>query len=383
MAWKIFCCCSSKIIALSTIIVLGILPCNLLADTPIRPADGDVKLLGSTDNEREGVIQIYSWQAANWVSVCDNGFTVTDAKVVCRQLGFPPVSYWSGDDLTIRQYSTDSQYKWWNQTAMGPTGLTLSCNGTEQSVEQCPGYAWNTADQGKCKATQGSAGLPVGITCRSRQNGTANALHHPVVEGDIKLVSGTPSQRDGIIQIYSQQAGNKFVSICQSFFTTSDARVVCRQLGYPPTGYWSANDLLVVRYTDETDPAYNPDTNLWWNQTSMAPMTMNLNCEGTEASVTLCPGYGWTPTTQCLTSSGTPGLAVGVICKSPQTGAANAYNHPDAPPPPPRPPPRPPSSPPPPPSVASSATPIALPAAWTMQLTAAMGFVMACLLVLL
>ena len=48
-------------------------------------ADGDLHLVGGM-NESEGRVEICI--SNQWGTVCRNSWSVSDAKVVCRQLGF-------------------------------------------------------------------------------------------------------------------------------------------------------------------------------------------------------------------------------------------------------------------------------------------------------
>ena len=52
------------------------------------------------------------------------------------------------------------------------------------------------------------------------------------VEGEIRLEGGTTS-REGRVEMCS---GGVWGTVCDNNWGTSDARVVCRQLGYPTLG---------------------------------------------------------------------------------------------------------------------------------------------------
>ena len=48
--------------------------------------EGEIRLEGGTTS-REGRVEMCS--GGVWGTICDNGWSNTDARVVCRQLGYP------------------------------------------------------------------------------------------------------------------------------------------------------------------------------------------------------------------------------------------------------------------------------------------------------
>ena len=53
-------------------------------------------------------------------------------------------------------------------------------------------------------------------------------------DGDVKLVDGH-STYEGRVDVC---IGQRWGTVCNTGWSTEDAHVVCRQLGYPPTGSW-------------------------------------------------------------------------------------------------------------------------------------------------
>ena len=58
--------------------------------------EGDIQLINGT-NTHEGIVNIC--ESNEWRRICTNNWDNADARVVCRQLGFPATglySYWGG-----------------------------------------------------------------------------------------------------------------------------------------------------------------------------------------------------------------------------------------------------------------------------------------------
>ena len=85
-----------------------------------------------------------------WGTVCDDGWDLNDAQVVCRQLGF-------GGAIAVRVnafYGQGSGQIWIDQ---------LNCTGTELTIENCP-------HNGKGRNIDCNNGEDAGVEC-SNSNG--------------------------------------------------------------------------------------------------------------------------------------------------------------------------------------------------------------------
>ena len=81
-----------------------------------------------------------------WGTVCDDYFTITDARVVCRQLGYRAQS------VKPRAYFG---------RGTGPILLdNVACRGSERSIGQCPSNGWGRHN---CAHSE-----DVGVVCRRK-----------------------------------------------------------------------------------------------------------------------------------------------------------------------------------------------------------------------
>ena len=84
---------------------------------------------GFIDNE--GRVEVF--HNGTWGTVCDNGWDLNDAEVVCRQLGFGSAIVASGSAA----YGQGSGEIWLNE---------LNCIGTESNIGHCSHTGWGSHD---------------------------------------------------------------------------------------------------------------------------------------------------------------------------------------------------------------------------------------------
>jgi len=86
-----------------------------LSEFPVRLVDGSAPNEGRVEIQYSGV----------WGTVCDNGWDLNDATVVCQQLGYPGASRIS----SIREYGPGNGTIWMDD---------VQCVGNESSLALCP-----------------------------------------------------------------------------------------------------------------------------------------------------------------------------------------------------------------------------------------------------
>ena len=84
-------------------------------------AEGDIRLVGST-SPNEGRVEVY--HNGIWGTVCDDGWDLTDATVVCQQLGL----FTAIDAPVAGFFGEGSGPIWYDE---------VNCTGSETNITQC------------------------------------------------------------------------------------------------------------------------------------------------------------------------------------------------------------------------------------------------------
>ncbi|XP_782286.3 scavenger receptor cysteine-rich domain-containing group B protein [Strongylocentrotus purpuratus] len=225
------------------------------------PDEGNVRLAGgSTPNQ--GRVEIY--HNSLWGTVCDDRWGDSDARVVCRQLGY------SGDVGEARTGGTYGQ-------GSEPTYLDeVGCSGYESRLEYCTHDGWGIED---CSHSEDA-----GVYCYDNNDND--------LEGDVRMVDGFSSD-EGRVEIFHE---GQWGTVCHDSWDDSDARVVCRQLGY-------SGDVGIATsgstYGGGSDPIFLDD----------------VTCSGYEARLEYCSHQEW-GSNYCGHSED-----AGVQCRSPATSS--------------------------------------------------------------
>ncbi|PVD22132.1 hypothetical protein C0Q70_17937 [Pomacea canaliculata] len=236
------------------------------AHVPFPSQYGEIFLYGQDASYKGTVLISYN---NTWGSVCDDGWGLEEATVVCRQLGF------TGSRIIPR---TNSYY--------GPgTGAVLMddvyCIGTEGNLTQCTHTPWGVSN---CDHNEDA-----GVDC----DPSVDAQASPV-----KLVGGS-NEREGQVRVWKNGVWG---SVCDDGWDFHAAQVLCNQLnftgtiGVPTTaGYFS---------NGTTDP-------------NLLIMLNNIRCTGNESSIDVCFHRPWMANSCRLDQN------AGVICVTPPQGGVN------------------------------------------------------------
>lgn len=206
-------------------------------------SDGDVRLVNG-QNPAEGRVEVF--YNGDWGTVCDDGWDMSEANVVCRQLGFSSANathccahFGHGDGLIMLD--------------------DLGCRGEEVNLGTCNHRGWVTHN---CAHTEDAS-----VVCN----------------GKIRLVGGSHSF-EGRVEVYR---GNDWGTICNVGWDMKDANVVCKLMGYP-----SANSTTSPQvFGAGTGSIVVKDVACEGTETDLAdcPQTFNSTCEGADSDPDIGP----------------------------------------------------------------------------------------------
>ena len=193
--------------------------------------EGIIRINGSTPST--GRVEIFNNN--RWGTICDHGWDMNDANVVCRQLGFP---------LAKQTYTRATHGQ-----GAGPIWMDhVSCSRVESHIANCSHRGWGNHDCTHSKDVSVQCSYP----------GSA----------DIRLVNGGANY--GRVEVYYN---GQWGTVCDDFWDIKDANVVCRQLGFSS----AASAPHAAAFGQGSDPIWMDD----------------VKCQGQEASLLSCAHRGW------------------------------------------------------------------------------------------
>ena len=103
------------------------------ATTETEEPESTLRLVDGPDSS-SGRVEIF--REGQWGTICDDDWQKEEADVVCRQLGFP----------AAERFSREAEFGQGN--AESPILYSLTCEGTEASINDCTFNSWGTSSCG-------------------------------------------------------------------------------------------------------------------------------------------------------------------------------------------------------------------------------------------
>ncbi|XP_041809799.1 lysyl oxidase homolog 3B isoform X3 [Chelmon rostratus] len=178
-----------------------------------------IRLTGYPRKHNEGRIELF--YKGEWGTICDDDFSIANANVLCRQLGFVSATGWTHS----AKYGK-GQGKIWLDNVL--------CNGGEKSIEFCKSRGWGNSD---CTHDEDA-----GVVCKDERIPgfvDSNVIDAHVDENKVEEVRLRPvvalaKKRlpitEGVVEVKHKDG---WAQICDLGWTIKNTRVVCGMLGFP------------------------------------------------------------------------------------------------------------------------------------------------------
>ncbi|XP_012587783.1 PREDICTED: antigen WC1.1-like [Condylura cristata] len=208
--------------------------CTHSQSPPAGSKEGAGKCSGLVGGGHPCAGRVEILRQGSWGTVCDDGWDLRDAHVVCRQLG-------CGEALNATVSAHFGE-------GTGPIWLEeLGCTGNESHVWKCPSRGWESHD------------------CRHKEDAGVICSDSP----QLRLVDGG-HRCAGRVEILHR---GSWGTVCDYKWDLPDAHVVCKQLG--------CGEALRAMASAQFGLGSGP---IWLD---------NLQCTGTESHVWKCQSRGW------------------------------------------------------------------------------------------
>ncbi|XP_034419522.1 lysyl oxidase homolog 3B [Cyclopterus lumpus] len=178
-----------------------------------------VRLSGYPRKHNEGRVELF--HKGEWGTICDDDFSLHNANVLCRQLGFVSATGWTHS----AKYGK-GQGKIWLDNVL--------CNGGEKSIELCKSRGWGNSD---CTHDEDA-----GVVCKDERIPgfvDSNVIDAQVDETKIEEVRlrpvvtmsrKKPPITEGVVEVKHKDG---WAQICNLGWTIKNTHVVCGMLGFP------------------------------------------------------------------------------------------------------------------------------------------------------
>uniref|UniRef100_A0A8C5FS37 Lysyl oxidase homolog n=1 Tax=Gadus morhua TaxID=8049 RepID=A0A8C5FS37_GADMO len=198
------------------------------------------RLVGYPRKHNEGRIEVF--YQGEWGTICDDDFSLANAQVLCRQLGFVSATGWAHS----AKYGK-GQGKIWLDNVL--------CNGGEKSIDACKSRGWGSSD---CTHDEDA-----GVVCKDER--IPGFVDSNVIDANVRLKGGARVGEGRVEVLKNSQWG----TVCDDRWSLQSASVVCRELGFG-----SAKEALTGARMGQ----------------GMGPIHMNeVRCTGLERSLWACP----------------------------------------------------------------------------------------------
>ncbi|NWY53259.1 LOX3B oxidase, partial [Chionis minor] len=175
------------------------------------------RLAGYPRKHNEGRIEVF--YNDEWGTICDDDFTLANAHVLCRHLGFVAATGWAHS----AKYGKGVGRIWLDN---------VNCAGGEKSIADCKHRGWGNSDcsheedAGVICKDERIPGFKDSNVIETEQSHVEEVRLRPVVSGGRRQLPVT----EGIVEVRYKDV---WAQICDEGWSSQNSRVVCGMMGFP------------------------------------------------------------------------------------------------------------------------------------------------------
>ncbi|KAK4818551.1 hypothetical protein QYF61_014687 [Mycteria americana] len=175
------------------------------------------RLGGYPRKHNEGRVEVF--YNDEWGTICDDDFTLANAHVLCRHLGFVAATGWAHS----AKYGKGIGRIWLDN---------VNCAGGEKSIGDCKHRGWGNSDcsheedAGVICKDERIPGFKDSNIIETEQNHVEEVRLRPVVSGARRQLPVT----EGIVEVRYKDG---WAQICDEGWNSQNSRVVCGMMGFP------------------------------------------------------------------------------------------------------------------------------------------------------
>ncbi|XP_054845760.1 lysyl oxidase homolog 3 isoform X1 [Eublepharis macularius] len=233
------------------------------------------RLAGYPRKHNEGRIEIFHNQ--EWGTICDDDFTLANAHVLCRHLGFVAATGWTHS----AKYGKGTGRIWLDN---------VNCGGSEKSVVECRSRGWGNSDcsheedAGVICKDERIAGFVDSNVIETEQNQVEELHLRPVVSQAKRSLPVT----EGIVEVRYK---NSWAQICDANWTSQNSRVICGMLGFPAEKKVNRNfyrPVSRVRPKHRRREDFRGTKRLYAQRHQLSYRLHSVSCLGNEVHISMC-----------------------------------------------------------------------------------------------
>ncbi|OPJ81210.1 lysyl oxidase-like protein 3 [Patagioenas fasciata monilis] len=233
------------------------------------------RLAGYPRKHNEGRVEVF--YNDEWGTICDDDFTLANAHVLCRHLGFVAATGWAHS----AKYGKGVGRIWLDN---------LNCAGGEKGVGDCKHRGWGNSD---CSHEEDA-----GIICKDeripgfKDSNVIEAEQSHVEEVRLRpVVSGARRQlpvTEGIVEVRYKDG---WAQICDQGWDSRNSRVVCGMMGFPAEKKVNRNFYK-----------------LFMERQQLNYRLHSVSCMGTEVHLSMCTFEFYRGNASAACAAGTPAV---------------------------------------------------------------------------